>query len=320
MRASTLDRAKGRWRDILTALGVDKKFLVNKHGPCPMCGGKDRFRWDNKDGKGTFYCSGGCGAGSGADLLKMMHGWDFKTACRKIDSVLGNARREEPRPAKSEEECRAEMQALWRSSKPVLPGSPVDLYLRMRMGGREVAIPNTIRSHPERPGMVTNMQRPDGVTATVHLTLLTETGQKAPTEKVRLFMPGSITPGSAARLFPEAEEMGVAEGIETAFAASIIHKVPVWATLTEGMLTRWEPPACVKRLHVFGDHDRNFVGQAAAYSLAKRLTLRPDRLGGPIRCRVHIPVDRGDDWNDVLLFPEPFTKENVNQPLTVAAG
>jgi putative DNA primase/helicase len=50
-----------RWLDILTGLGVPAKFLRNKHGPCPMCGGKDRFRFDDKDGKGTFFCNG-CGA------------------------------------------------------------------------------------------------------------------------------------------------------------------------------------------------------------------------------------------------------------------
>jgi hypothetical protein len=53
--------AQHRWLDILTALGVPAKFLRNWHGPCPMCGGKDRFRFDDKDGKGTFFCNG-CGA------------------------------------------------------------------------------------------------------------------------------------------------------------------------------------------------------------------------------------------------------------------
>ena len=49
-----------RWLAILPALGVPSHFLRNKHGPCPVCGGKDRFRFDDKDGKGTFFCNG-CG-------------------------------------------------------------------------------------------------------------------------------------------------------------------------------------------------------------------------------------------------------------------
>jgi putative DNA primase/helicase len=300
MRVNIMDRAQGRWKGILGALGIETKYLVDRHGPCPMCSGKDRWRWDNKEGRGTFYCSV-CGAGNGIDLLKKFHGWDFKTAAKKIESVLGEAKREDVKPIMSEEECRAKTQALWRRAHRVTAGSPTALYLRNRMGGREVAIPSTIRSHPDRPGMIAIMQAPDGVASTAHVTLLTEAGQKAPTEKVRLFMPGSVAPGSAVRLGPEAEEMGVGEGLETCFAAALRFQMPVWSALNEGLLSRWEPPACVKQLHVFGDNDRNFVGQTAAYSLAKRLSLRPDRQGGPLRCKVHIPDGVGDDWNDVLV-------------------
>lgn len=37
--------AIGRWPDLLTAVGIDTPFN-GKHGPCPACGGKDRFRFD----------------------------------------------------------------------------------------------------------------------------------------------------------------------------------------------------------------------------------------------------------------------------------
>ncbi len=63
------DRALGRWRGILPALGVPAKALSNRHGPCPMCGGKDRFRFDDKGGRGTWICSQ-CGAGDGIELVK----------------------------------------------------------------------------------------------------------------------------------------------------------------------------------------------------------------------------------------------------------
>jgi putative DNA primase/helicase len=51
------DRAKGRWRNILPSLGIPSKALTNRHGPYPMCGGKDRFRFDDKGGRGTWFCS-----------------------------------------------------------------------------------------------------------------------------------------------------------------------------------------------------------------------------------------------------------------------
>jgi len=56
--------AQGRWKSILTALGADEKTLSGKHTACPLCGGKDRFRFDDKEGRGTYFCSG-CGAGDG---------------------------------------------------------------------------------------------------------------------------------------------------------------------------------------------------------------------------------------------------------------
>ena len=39
MRQRTADAARRKWRGILLALGIEEKFLSDKHGPCPMCGG-----------------------------------------------------------------------------------------------------------------------------------------------------------------------------------------------------------------------------------------------------------------------------------------
>ena len=76
----------GQWPDILMRLGVDPAYLRNVHGPCPGCGGKDRFRFDDKNGRGTFIC-GGAGdiqAGDGFTLLEQTYGWTFKEALRHI--------------------------------------------------------------------------------------------------------------------------------------------------------------------------------------------------------------------------------------------
>ena len=40
-----------------------------RHCPCPVCGGKDRFRFDNKDGRGTYICNQCC-SGDGLELIK----------------------------------------------------------------------------------------------------------------------------------------------------------------------------------------------------------------------------------------------------------
>lgn len=48
------ERARGRWTSILPALGIDSKFLKRRNGPCPMCGGKDRYRFTDLNGLGTW--------------------------------------------------------------------------------------------------------------------------------------------------------------------------------------------------------------------------------------------------------------------------
>lgn len=287
------ERANGRWFGILSALGVETRFLKNLHGPCPACGGTDRFRWDNKNGMGTFFCNN-CGSGNGFTLLLKIKGWDFKYAAEQIETVIGKSTFEQPKRIMSDDEQRRAMQKRWNECVQVEPDSPVARYLFRRVG--IAIIPSTIRSAPDRPAMVALMQAPDDRATMVHTTFLTEDGHKANVTPVRKMMHASIAPGAAVRLGPVGEAMGVAEGIETALAASVISGMPCWAALNEGLMQKWEPPKSVKHIVVFGDNDRNYVGQSAAYMLARKISLRKN----PPIVEVRIPDLPGNDWNDVL--------------------
>lgn len=68
---SPIDKAlieyQGRWRQTLEGYGCQLPS-GRHHGPCPVCGGKDRFRFDDKDGRGTWFCSK-CDPQSGGGLL-----------------------------------------------------------------------------------------------------------------------------------------------------------------------------------------------------------------------------------------------------------
>lgn len=55
--ASLSAALQGRWQGFLEHHGIDKAYLRNTHGPCPCCGGKDRFRFDDKEGRGTWFCN-----------------------------------------------------------------------------------------------------------------------------------------------------------------------------------------------------------------------------------------------------------------------
>jgi putative DNA primase/helicase len=114
-------------------------------------------------------------------------------------------------------------------------------------------------------------------------------------------MPGKIAQGGAIRLAPAAQALGIAEGIETALSAAILFDMPVWATTSEGLLKAWQPPQETKAVVIFGDNDANFVGQAAAYVLAKRLIDEARRDKRDLNVEVQIPGVIGQDWNDVLL-------------------
>lgn len=94
--------ARGYWKSLLPSLGVDAHALSGKHCPCPGCGGKDRFRFDDKDGHGTFVCSQGGGellAGNGFMLLEHVHGWSRGESFRAVRDALGMGKTPAPKPA-----------------------------------------------------------------------------------------------------------------------------------------------------------------------------------------------------------------------------
>lgn len=86
----------GRWSDLLAHFcGLTPDQLSDKHQPCPLCGGKDRYRFDDQDGSGSWYCNkcGGKdqsgGGGTGMDLLMRHQGLTYAEACQRIEQHLG---------------------------------------------------------------------------------------------------------------------------------------------------------------------------------------------------------------------------------------
>lgn len=295
------DIAQGRWRSILPALGVSTDYLSGKHGPCPICkDGKDRFRFDDKGQKGTWFC-GHCGAGDGVKLLMLVNGWDFKEAVAEISRIAGVSPVESAKAERSAEDRSRAMNAIWGQGKAIQADSAAFRYLHGRTGlsafcGDLRAITGMAHCAPAKtthPGLLALVRDRAGKAVNIHRTYLTAAGAKAALDDSKKLMEGAVPPGSAVRLFPPAEIMGVAEGIETALSVQALFGVPTWATLSDNRLATWAPPAGCRSVIVFGDRDRSFAGQAAAYALAKRL--RTEKFDVEVR----LPEVVGMDWNDV---------------------
>jgi putative DNA primase/helicase len=286
--------AKGNWKPVLMALGVGEQYLRNRHGPCPICGGKDRFRWDDQNSQGGYIC-GSCGGGDGFMLAQKVTGATFKQVAEVIEQQAG--RRGDfvqKGPDMEEVQQRNARRRVWEAAGQPLDGGPVGRYLCNRVGCLWPS--NELREaiHKGHPLMVARILTAEGdKVANIHLTALGWDGRKRDISPAKKVMPGKLPDGCAIRLGPTKAVMGVAEGIETAISAAILFDMPVWACVNGNLLSKWIPPAMAEQVTVFGDNDASFTGQAKAYHLANRLEVQFRR-----RVQVMIPPTVGEDWND----------------------
>lgn len=298
-RSSATQDVIGKWPAVLSALGIDKRFLTNKHGPCPLCEGKDRFRFDDKDGRGTFYCAQ-CGAGDGWALLGKAKGWDFKQSLREVEPLLGSVQPIQIRSGPSEEAVRREMKAIWVRGLPLAQVVATTAWWLNRVGYipdyKDLRAVNLLAcsGYEHRPAMVAVVRGVEGKGVNLHRTYLTPDGQKADIDSARRVMPLPMPKGCAVRLGEFTTTLGIAEGLETAVAASLMFKMPVWSALNAHNLENWIAPEGPD-IVIFGDNDPSFTGHSAAYKLASRLRREKRKV------TVRIPLEESSDWNDVYL-------------------
>lgn len=286
------EAARGKWRELLPALGIDTRFLTGKHVSCPVCGGTDRFRFDDRDGSGSFFCAQ-CGAGDGFTLAIKATGKSFRQVADSIACELGISNTlSQQHSAKPKNDQRKLLQSVWDGGRKPEDGSLVSRYLEGRVGCPWPS--NAIREGVQYTTMIAKIIGADDKPVNLHVTYLTKDGQKADVTPNRKVLPGSLPEGCAIRLAPAAGIMGVAEGIETAISASLMFDMPVWACVNANLLAKWIPPEIAKVVYVFGDNDINYTGQAAAYRLANRLIVQFKR-----EAIIKIPDLPGTDWNDI---------------------
>jgi len=299
------------WPAVLIQLGIPEAALSNKHGPCPACGGKDRFRFDNKRGHGDFICNQ-CGAGDGFKLLQLVHGWSFAEARKRVIEVAGLAEATSrplaappPRALATEVISRPSLSVrrLLRERCAIENCDEAMAYLASR-GLWPMPRGCALKGHPtveywhegrrvgRYPALVAEMVDIAGELVTCHVTYLQNGRKLAGYEPRKLLSAMTGREGCAVRLMPAGPVLGIAEGIETALSASVLDCLPVWAALNTSLLTRFEPPASVTTLRVYGDRDE--AGLRAALKLL-------ERLQGRLRIEICIPPLPAKDWNDILF-------------------
>ncbi|NDB68649.1 MAG: hypothetical protein EB015_11725 [Methylocystaceae bacterium] len=290
-QAPARELARGRWSSILPSFGISAEFLTGKHCACPLCGGKDRFRFDNKDGLGTYFCAQ-CGSGDGFMLAQKVSGKPFKDIAAHIQG-LWNTVRSMPQEKRDEIAQQRAIRNAWEGAWQPSPMSPVGLYLGRRLGKPW----SSIAIKESSAGMISLVTDANGIPVNVHITHLTRFGDKDANAQVpKRVMPGKLPEGSAIRIWKAAPIMGIAEGIESAMSAAIIFKMPVWSAINASLMAKWIPPQESQEIHIFSDNDENFTGQSKAYALANRLVVQYEK-----KVIVHIPEEQGKDWNDILL-------------------
>lgn len=326
--------AYGRWAEILSSAGVDGTYLRNgRQGPCPFCGGKDRYRWTEKNG-GLYICNH-CTEGkykSGFDLLMRHLGMTFQSAAQHVREHFGIGSGPQGERAYKELTARApvahykpdperalnRMRLQWDEAHKVCPGDAVDLYLRRRVPGLG-AIPDDIRIHPALPYWVAPedpSQRPKllgnypamlvrGFDAKdnlvqLHKTFLTAQGQKADVPHAKKTDVGVGCNSFALRIGQAGDTLGVSEGIETALASSVLRGIPVWPCHSASILANFQLPAnhSVRKLVIFADSDELKDGRRAGEIAAKQLA---DRVRGTgVRTLIMRPARVGADFVDIV--------------------
>jgi putative DNA primase/helicase len=280
-------------------------------GPCPFCGGTDRFSINPT--KGNWFCRGHGGGKSPITLAMHIGNLPWKAAAEQLagpcpsgparplseaEQAERNRRRLEAEAAQRareaqqmqrQEDTREAAKAIWDASRSI-DGTLAQSYLY----GRNIPPFQTevLRFHeglpyPGKsklyPALICRVDDMDGELCAIWRIYLRGDGRKADVENAKLGL--GPAGGGAVRLGGSGSRIGLAEGLESALGAwNVINRqYPVWAALSTSGLVGIELPLSVERVTIFPDGDRpirkqgeEFIpavpaGRKAAQSLRDRL-------------------------------------------------
>jgi putative DNA primase/helicase len=270
--------------------GINLRGRVDRSGPCPKCGGIDRFSINVQ--KQVFNCRG-CGVGGDVvTLVQHLDSVGFAVAC---DTLL---RHQSPPPQHCAQRSKLsddyprkqhrKAEWLWSQRKPIVEDTPPALYLRKR--GYTGLIPATLGYLPAwapHPASmiaafgVADEPEPEILAAPkcvrgVHLTRLTAEGDKAPNADGNAKIMVGTCKGAPITISPPNDLLGMAvtEGIEDGLSVYQATGLGVWAAGAAGFIPALAPlvPDYIEAVTVYAHEDD--AGRRGALELARALDAR----------------------------------------------
>lgn len=323
-----------QWEALLLQYQLPVSCLTGNPGPCPICGGTDRFTYDNKSGRGDWVCrkckDGSPMAGDGLQLICRFTGMSFIQLALEIEGErmpAPVAQRDCARPAVAPRrrldpaKAAARLDRIWGGAQPLRPGDHAMSYLSQRVRGLDAAPSTAIRLaqleywHGGKVldtywALVCRFTLPDGRMATLHRTYL---DAEKPSKATIVCHAGEILnnkrnevsalplAGGAVRLMaPVDGVIGVAEGLETAYGAYMLHGVPVWSCLNRVLLSQFVvPPGLgIHTVHIFADFDQIDAKTGKSPGMADALKLQSRLRAEGFTVVLHRPLVRGTDFCD----------------------
>jgi hypothetical protein len=277
--------------------GIKLKGTVDRCGPCPRCGGTDRFSVNTR--KQCWNCRGCALGGDVIALVQHLDGCSFTAAIETLTGELrpirGFAARAVPPPAKTDEEYERQQHAkatsLWSQRRPIT-GSIAEQYLR-EARHYTGPLPSTLAFLPARyeypPAMIATYAMPDepepGIlgephnVVAVHITRLVPDGsdrERGKRAKITIGRPL----GRPIVLAPPNDLLGlvIAEGIEDALSAHEATGLGAWAAGSASFMPALAEtiPSYIESLTILVDD--NPAGWKGSTALRGRLLARRGRL------------------------------------------
>lgn len=269
----------------LADIAVERGLVLKKVGgeligPCPRCGGRDRFAVNAVN---LFNCRGCGGAGAGAiSFVMWLDNVGFRQA---VEMLIGRATVDrstvylglgsEPRtPDDHDRRQHEKARWLWSQKLPIA-GSIAETYLRVR--GITCPLPPTLAFLPAQkpehhPAMIAGFGLAPGDVQAVHLTLLRADGTgKAEVEPNKIMIASPSSKPIVIAPINDLLGLAITEGIEDALSVHQATGLGVWAAGAAGFMPKLADtvPRYIECVTIYAHADK--AGQDGAHALAEKL-------------------------------------------------